>query len=148
MKRGYKRNIPNDYNLAFGKIIIPFAKLELILAFIITFFATVRLFKDLDVISLVFVSSVALVSSILIAPIAMVMSSLFDISEKFSRNLSPRIHLVPVKKNREIFERQVTSCPLIRCQVGSMYHMEAKAKLTIIDNVVNGVAFLMVNVLK
>ena len=135
----------NDYNAAFGKIIVPFVKFGIILGFIMTFFATVRLYEDLDMLSLVFVFSCALNSLLLMTPMAIVMSSLFDISTKFARNLLPMIHLVPVKRNKEMLGRQLNSCPLIRCQVGSMYHMEAQAKLTMLHNVVNGIAFLMVN---
>jgi hypothetical protein len=41
---------------------------------------------------------------------------------------------------------QIESCQLIRCQVGGLYYMEAKAKLTLIHQVVNGVVYLLVNV--
>ena len=46
----------------------------------------------------------------------------------------------------KILKGQLKSCALIRCQIGNLYHMEAAAKLTMIDNVVNGIVFLLVNV--
>ena len=135
----------NNHNLVFGTTIIPFIKLALILVFIMSFFAAIRLSNELDALSFTLVSVTAFTTLMLMAPIAIVMSTMFDISAKFSRNLAPRIQLVPVKRVREIFIRQLKSCHLIRCQVGSMYHMEAKAKLTMTHNVVNGVVFLLVN---
>ena len=138
----------DNYNVAFGKIIIPFIKLGLILAFTMAFFAAVRLSENLDGLSLLLVSLISFTYAIVMPTSAIVMSSLYDISKKFSRNLSPAIQLVPRKKIRQILERQMKSCLLIRCQVGNTYHMEAKAKLTMIQNVVNGVVFLLVNVPK
>jgi len=41
---------------------------------------------------------------------------------------------------------ELKSCPLIRCKVGGLYHMESKAKLTLIQKVINGLKYLLVNV--
>ena len=73
------------------------------------------------------------------------MSSMFDISSKFYLRLSPTIQLVPDPKAKGILERQLKSCPIIRCQVGNFYYMEAQAKLTVVHNILNGVMFLIVN---
>ena len=110
-----------------------------------SFFASVRLYEDLDVICLALVSVIAFTASLVITPTAMVMSSLFDISAKFPRNIAPRIQELSDMRMKEISTRELKSCPLIRCQVGNMYHMEAKAKMTMLHNIVNGVVFLMVN---
>ena len=120
-------------------------KLLITIAVIVTFFAAVRLSEDLDWLSLMVMTLIPVAYVLVMPPIAVLMSRFFDISRKFSWNLFPRIQLVEVKGTREIFERQLKSCPLVRCQVGSMYHMEAKAKMTMLHNVVDGVVFLMVN---
>ena len=80
------------------------------------------------------------------------MSNMFDMSQKFSKNMSCLISCVFAsasaadKKANQIQKSELKACQLIRCSVGSLYHMEAKAKLTLIHNVVNGVVFLLVNI--
>ena len=135
----------NVCNAAFGKLIIPFVKLAVIIAFILSFFAFVRLHKELEIISLAFITTVVFTSVLLLGPIAVIMSSLFDMSSKFCFNLSLKAKFVTDLKARKILERDLKACPLIRSQVGGLYHMEAKAKLTMIHNVVDGVAYLLVN---
>ena len=136
----------NVCNLVFGTIVFPFTKMATILVFILCFFASFRLFKYLDFLSLVFVASTAVTTCLSLVPTTLVMSSLYDISRKFSENLFPRIRFAGEKKTEMILKGYLKSCPLTRCQVGSLYHMEAKAKLTVIHNVVNGIVFLLVNV--
>ena len=136
----------NNSNTTFGKLYIPFVKMALMLAFIISFFATIRVYNDLHILSLFLLVSIAFTSVLMIGPISMVMSSLYDMSSKFECNVLTKIQaVVDNKRSRRIYELQIKSCPLIRCQVGSFYHMEAKAKLTIIHNVLHGIVFLMVN---
>ena len=134
-----------DFNLIFGKLIIPAIKLTLVLIFIFSFFAFVKLFKDLDPISLSFVTLTTLTSVLELAPIVIVMSSVFDISTQFTRTLPLQIRLVENQKSRENFELDLKACAVIRCNVGSSYYMETEAKLTIFQYLVNGTVFLMVN---
>ena len=131
--------------MAFGKLCIPFLKIILVLGFIICFFAFARLYQDLDILSLVLVTGVASIIPVLVIPMSIVMSSLYDMSSKFKRHLSIRIQFEANQERRRVLEGQLKSCALIRCQVGNFYHMEAKAKLTLIHNVLNGIVFLMVN---
>ena len=132
-------------NTAFGKFYIPFFKLLLVLVFILAFFAIVRLHQNLDLFSVALLMINLLTVPALTVPVSIVMSSLYDISSQFNRHLSFRIQLVANKKSIRVFERQLKSCLLVRCQVGNFYDMEAKAKLTLIHNVLNGIVFLMVN---
>ena len=134
-----------DCNTVFGKLFIPCFKLTIMLSFILSFFAIVHLHEYLQLLSFILIIMVASVTCLLMAPICMIMSSLYDKSSKFSHNLSPKLHLVVEKKSRTILERQLKACPLIRCQVGNFYFMEAKAKLTVLHNVLNGTVFMMVN---
>ena len=136
----------NCCNIVFGRFFLPFLKTLLISGFILSFFAVVRLYKDLDIFSLVLVAVLAASIPLVIVPISVVMSSFYDTSSKFNRQLCLRIHLIANKKHKAVFDRELKSCPLIRCQVGNVYHMEAKAKLTLIHHVLNAIAFLMVNV--
>jgi hypothetical protein len=48
------------------------------------------------------------------------------------------------KEKELIFEKELNACQLIRCEVGGLYHMEAKAKLTLSHSIVDGLVFLLV----
>ena len=120
--------------------------MTVILAVVLSFFACVRLYKELEIASLVLVILTLIVCILLITPISLVMSSMFDVSSKLHHNLSFLIKIIPDSKMKRILDRQLQACPLIRCQVGNFYHMESKAKLTVIHIVLNGIVFLLVNV--
>ena len=138
--------INKTFNTVFGTLIIPHLKIILILIFIFCFFALVRLFEDLNSISFAVVAVIGSSSMILLILITMIMSNLYNMSAKFSTNLVPQIHQITDKKKRRLLEFSLKSCHLIRCQVGNLYHMEAKAKLTTLDNTITGLVFLLVNV--
>jgi hypothetical protein len=82
-------------------------------------------------------------AAFMLLPTSIIMSSLFDTSAKFTRHALPITNLISDKKMRKQIEGQLKACSLIRCQVGSFYHMEAKAKLTLIQQMVQGVVFLL-----
>ena len=132
-------------NTVFGKLFLPFIKAVVVFGLILSFFAVVEKYEYLDTLSLFFVSAVTPTAFLLLAPISIVMSSLYDMSSQFHRNIFPKVHRVTIKKTKRILIYHLKSCPLIRCQVGNLYHMEAKAKLTMLHHVLNGVVFLMVN---
>ena len=132
--------------IAFGTILVPFLKTLVIIGFILCFFACVRLFNYLDLISLAFVVAVSLLSAGSVVPMALAMSSMYDISQTFSQNVSnTSIRYVEDRKAEAILKKQLKSCAVIRFNVGGLYHMEAKAKLTMVHHVVNGIVFLLVN---
>jgi len=82
----------------------------------------------------------------MLAGMAVVMSSLYDISARFKPNLRVKIQKNGFALNRNLLAREVNACPNLRCRVGSVYHMEAKAKLTLVHSVLNGVGFLLINI--
>ena len=135
----------NVCNKAFGTILFPVIKLIVILAIIFSFFTYVRLFKYLDLVYFLFVACCMLASLITLVPSSLVMSSLYTISQNFSKNLTSRLNFTAKKKTMKILKQQLKSCPLVRCQIGNLYHMEGKAKLTLIHQVVTGIVFLLVN---
>ena len=135
----------NDFNLIAGRMLLPFLKLILILVFSLSFFSIARLFKDLEVLALVVVSSLSVMTCLYLAPIAIATSRIFDLSSQFCFKFSSKVNLVTEIRSKRILQRQLRSCPLIRCQLGGLYHMEAKAKLTMVHNMLNFVAFLLVN---
>jgi len=76
------------------------------------------------------------------------MSSVYRTSKQFIRNLSECIWQLDSndKLDKQMLQRQLNSCNLIRSQVGGLYYMESKAKLTLVHKVVNGLKYLLVNV--
>ena len=135
-----------DCNMAFGKLYFPFMKLGMITLYIVSFFACVRIYEYLDIISYIFLVTVVATCSMLLIPMAIIMSKLYDTSKDFSRNMSPRICSVTEINSKRILTSKLKSCALIRSQIGNLYHMESEAKLTMLNNAVNGVVFLLVNV--
>jgi len=84
---------------------------------------------------------------VLLIPTTIVMSSLYKTSKNFIRSLKPCIiKLDDTIHLKEVFKRQLISCALIRCEVGGLYYMESKAKLTVVHKLVNGLKYLLVNV--
>jgi len=136
----------NNFNAAFGTLVIPVAKLILVIVFVFSFFAMVRLWSFLNPLSFTMMALVNPSTGLFLLPVSIIMSSLYDASAQFQKNMLPLIQLIPDKMGRIHIGRQLKSCALIRCQVGSLYHMEAKAKLTLLHHIVNGVVFLLVNV--
>ena len=136
----------NICNKVFGTLLFPFLKLCLIIAFSLTFFACVRISNQFDVVSYVFITIVASASIILLAPISVIMSSLYETSKELPGNLSVHVCNITERSTKKALQSQLKSCPIIRCQVGNWYHMEAKAKLTMLHTTINGLVFLMVNV--
>jgi len=135
-----------DLNKAFGTLIVPSLKLILLFVTIISFFAVVRLSHDMDALLNAMLVIFTTVAVILLCLISGSMSALFDISERFRRNFFPIIELIAENKARTYYARQLKACSLIRGQVGNLYHMEARAKLSLIQHLVNGLVFVLVNV--
>jgi len=135
-----------DMNLAFGKLFIPLSKLLLLAAVIISVFALIRLRANLDALSFALLGVVLIGCSILVVPISIIISQTYQISKYFKPNISTIINQIEDKRKKEVLRGQLKSCALIRCKVGNLYQMEAKAKLTMLDRTVNGIVCLLVNV--
>jgi len=135
-----------SFNVAFGTLVIPVTKLFLIIVFVFTFFVLLRLWSLLNAFSITMMVVVNVSAGCLLLPTSIIMSSLYDASAQFKKNMLLNIELIPDKMARIFTYRQLKSCSLVRCEVGGLYYMEAKAKLTLLHNVVNGVVFLLVNI--
>jgi len=137
--------INQEVNAAFGTLFIPFVKLVLLLGFIVSFFAIVRLREKLDGISSVMIPATFTATVLVVVPFSIVMSRMYQSSKNFKLVLAPKIREFTRREIRDYLQYKVQSCCLIRCKVGNMYYMEAQAKLTMLDRVVNGLVFLLVN---
>ena len=135
-----------DCNLAFGRIFFPYLKLSLSIFFIVTLFACIRLLHRLDFMTSVTMVLLVVAILTLLFPISIILSNMYDTSKDFSQNLSSCICNVSNIRTKKVLTRMLKSCDVIRTQVGNFYHMEAKAKLTMLSNIVNGVVFSLVNV--
>jgi len=137
--------VNQDVNHAFGTLLIPCLKLVVLLGLVVSFFALVRLRADMDAISLFLIPATLCATVILVVPISLVMSSLYEISKKIQEILSQTKQEFSDIETRNYFEHQLKSCGLIRCKVGNMYYMEAEAKLTMLNHTVSALVFLLVN---
>jgi len=138
--------LSSHLNAGFGSLILPFVKLQLGIGFTICVFIAIRLNTYLNIFSFGLVAIFTWTSALLLIPISIVTSRFYVISTKFQPNMTPIIHRVSSADFRKILDTTLRSCPLIRINVGSLYHMEAKAKLTMLHKVVNGIKYLLVNV--
>jgi len=132
-------------NIAFGTLFIPAIKLDVLIGLVISSFAVIRLRDELDALSSFLMHAILISTVVLIIPITMVLSSTYQISQQFNQALYPTRERITDRRTRDYFERQLKSCMLIRCKVGNMYYMEARAKLTMVDHTVNGLVCLLVN---
>jgi hypothetical protein len=135
-----------DCNLVFGRIMLPCVKLDLMVLFSTSFFLIFRFYDQLTLLSFVMVSLLVFTTLLLIVPTTIVMSSLYKTSKAFTFNVKPCIHNLKDTTQKEILKRTIRSCATIRCEVGGLYYMETKAKLTVIHKLVNGLKYLLVNV--
>jgi len=139
--------ITTESNLAFGRIMLPFMKLSIMILFTACFFTVLRFHDHLNFLSLALVSLLTWVTIWLLIPTTIIMSSLYKTSKNFIRNLEPCIrNLNETEPRKVVLQRQLISCGLIRCEVGGLYYMEAKAKLTVIHKLVSALKYLLVNV--
>ena len=133
--------------MTFGQIMLPFIKLFVMIFFTTCFFAIFRLYRHMNLLSLALTSLITWTTILLLIPTTIVMSSLYKTSKNFIPNLIPYIRGLNISSDRKnILLRQLISCGIIRCEVGGLYYMEAKAKLTVLHKLVNGLKYLLVNV--
>jgi len=73
---------------------------------------------------------------------AVVMSLVFTVTTNFQRNAT----LSLAKSQNEdmgakrILEKELRSLPVLKSTVGGMYHMESKAKLTLLNTITQGLS--------
>jgi len=135
-----------DFNTAFGTLFIPACKMVVAILFIFCFVAAVRLWNDMDALSCMMVLALSIQTAVMLVLISSMMSSLFDISTQFEHNLMKTVNTTSDTKARKYWKLVLESCPIVRCNVGGMYYMEARAKLTLFEFMINGVVSLLVNV--
>jgi len=135
----------NDlHNVTFGSLLVPILKLILFLVLFVSTYATFKLRSVMSPVVFGFFLVYMLDVLIVIFPGAVIMSKIFDLSSQFQIQQAGRLNRLPPITRADL-QRQLKSCPTLKCQVGLFYHMEGRAKLTLADNMVNGIAFMLLS---
>jgi hypothetical protein len=79
---------------------------------------------------------------VLILTGAMIMSQVFNISIKFHINMKITLEQMETSE-RDLLKMKLRSMAVLKCQIGSFYYMESKAKLMLADNIASGVAAVL-----
>ena len=128
----------NLYNAAFGALELPILKLGIVYIILVSVYCIVRLSDSLMletyVALLVYFCSCILV--ILLG--AVLLSQVYNISSNmnFGRNM---------KEKEAGVDKTIKALPLLKCNIDDLYHMEAKAKLTLVDRIAHGICFCPVS---
>jgi hypothetical protein len=132
-------------NSGFGQLIIPALKFLTLFFYVnVTAFTVFCYWEKVDILPILMLTALFLTSASAIGVCSLVMSSIYNISSQFQRNMKQKIRVSEEKGIREIRIRELRSCQLVRCQIGSFYHMEGKAKLTLANTMVNCFVFMIV----
>lgn len=137
----------NDlHNIAFGSIFIPLLKLGLVMAIMVTAFGVIRLRNEFSTPVYVIFVLYFVTELIMLIPGTALMSLVYDITIPFQRNIWNNFtENEQSDKEREAIRRILRSLPFLKCGIGSFYHMEGRAKLTLGDNLANGIAYCLVS---
>ncbi len=133
----------NVSNNAFGKLLIPVFKLCAVLLVIVSSFGLIGFWNNFDIITLGIAIVATVAALVCIIPSADIMPTLYDTSARLEQNLNKNSEYLDYKWQKQN-KRQVRACQPIRCQVGSLYYMDSKAKLTLAHTLINGLVFLLV----
>jgi len=125
-----------DFNTVFGTLVVPSLKLGFVFVAILSFVTVLRLSENLNVLLIAMLSMFSIASCVLLTIMSLVMSKLFDTSVLFKRNFYPTLEQISDKQLRIYYGGQFNACQLIRGQVGGLYHMEARAKLSRIQHLI------------
>jgi hypothetical protein len=136
----------NRFNdAAFGKFLIPSAKFML-LTFLVNVpaFVVFCYWNRLDVTSISTLAFFFAIALPILVSCTEVTSEIYNISSQFQQNMAQKVRASENKRMTPIWIRELRSCQLVRCQIGNFYHMEGKAKLTLVNTMVNIFVFMVV----
>jgi hypothetical protein len=107
-------------------------------------FVLICYWDQLDLFSICTFIVVAWSSAPVLFSSALIMSGIYNISSQFQRSLKQKIQACDNKAIKKVWLKELRSCQVVRCEVGNFYHMEGKAKLTLVDAMVNVFVFMVV----
>jgi len=132
-------------NSVLGSIFIPSVKLSGILIFYISVVAATLLRAHINYFIFALFLIYLYVLTIVIVCGAVLMSRVYSISKTFHKNIATVICKVPYSKEQVLLLKTLKSLPVVKSRIGQFYHMEGEAKLTLLDNVVRGIAFMLIS---
>jgi hypothetical protein len=72
------------------------------------------------------------------------MSQVYNISSTFHQQLERVVLNIPIQDVEKIrMKKLLLSLPVMKSKIGRFYYMEKKAKLTLLDNMARGIAFML-----
>lgn len=126
-------------NVVYGTLSILVVKINLGLLITASTVALIRFIDRLDYISIAYVSCL-LVAGLIFTPLAGQVISLISITScTVDKSLPGLVTKINLPNEREVQSRSVESLPLISSKLGNLYKMDATAKLTFVDSLVNGI---------
>jgi len=135
----------NDlHNVTFGSLFIPIFKLICFLVLFVSTYATFKLRAVMHPVVFGFLLVYMFDVFVVIFPGAVIMSKIFYLSSQFQIQQAGRLDGLPQISRLDV-QRQLKSFPTLKCQVGPFYHMEGKAKLSLADNMTQGIAFMLLS---
>ena len=127
-------------NIVFGRIMVPILKFAITPMLIICVSGLISFYKKMDLIAIVFVIAVSTLGPSILFLSAQIMSSIYDNSILLKRQMRDGIiRLLPNSVEIEYNRSMLKAMQPLRVQVGSLYHMERRVKLTLVDTIVHGI---------
>lgn len=133
------------YNIVFGRIFVPAAKVIILIGLFILSYCIVKLRAYMSTPMLLVFILDAFTASTLILPGALTMSLVYSTSREFYKNVSRNLESAKCARTKLFYRKKLISMPELKCNVGNLYYMESKAKLTLADTMINGVCFMLLS---
>jgi len=135
--------LTNLCNVTFGTLFIPAQKFIISQALVMAFSFLVAFYAEFDLLAVLFVGEISMVFPFFLISPALIMSSVFDTSLVFRERMKERISSTENRKEFTYYSKRIRAMRPLRCQVGNLYHMEARAKLTLLDSVIHEIVFIL-----
>jgi len=133
------------HNATFGTLLVPSVKLIWLLAFFISVFVVAKLRNVIGPLMFwVFVAHIVGLCIVILGG-SFLMSLVYKKSTDF--HISAWTQFGKISKADTLqppLQRILKSLQILKSNVGSFYHMEDKAKLTLLDDIANGIASMLV----
>jgi len=129
----------------FETSVIPLGKLVVISAVIPCSYTLIRHRQHLDLVSFLFTLIMCVSIPLILLPMSIIMSNTYNFSDRLPKNMLYFVQGLTRAEKTEILAR-LKSYQVMRCHVGGFYYMERKAKLTLIQSLVQGVVFALLTI--
>jgi len=132
-------------NSVLGSLFIPSTKLAGILLVYISVVAATLLRAHINYFIVALFLMYLYILTIAIVCGAVLMSQVYSISKTFHKNIATVICKVSYSQEKILLRKTLKSLPVVKSRIGQFYHMEGEAKLTLLDNLARGIAFMLIS---